>query len=226
LAVCPPAGTGPVDRGGCERPVTAPPLGVDPIDRMVLTADGTVTTLLEACTGEPIVTDALRCSGAATLDRLHRTSSGWWQANTDLLALSPTERLTARRVSLRGARRGTAYVAAESLVVPDRLPDLVAHRLARPGSSLGRVLVAGRLETRREIVEIAAAPAGPVWAALDVRPDATLLRRTYTIEIGGHAVALVTEWLVPGRLASASCTPARPERGPYAVHGAEFVVDL
>ena len=33
---------------------------IDPFDRMLLTADGTVTTLLEACTGEPIMTRTTR----------------------------------------------------------------------------------------------------------------------------------------------------------------------
>jgi hypothetical protein len=38
---------------------------------MLLTADGKVTTVLEACTGEPIVTRTTRQTGPATLERLH-----------------------------------------------------------------------------------------------------------------------------------------------------------
>ena len=46
----------------------APPVGtrsldLDPVDRMLLTADGTVTTLLEAGAGEPIVTATTRQAG-------------------------------------------------------------------------------------------------------------------------------------------------------------------
>jgi hypothetical protein len=55
---------------GWVHPVPTRPLDLDPFDRMLLTADGTVTTLLEACTREPIVTRTTRQAGPATLDRL------------------------------------------------------------------------------------------------------------------------------------------------------------
>jgi chorismate-pyruvate lyase len=118
------------------------------------------------------------------------------------LHLAPAERLMARRVTLNGSRSGAVYVLAESLVVPDRLPDWFADRLLHAGVSLGRLLAAGQLETRREIHQIVAGRAGEAADHLDVRPGATLLRRTYTILIGQRAVAAVTEWLVPGRLAA------------------------
>ena len=98
-------------------------MDIDPFDRMLLTADGTVTTLLEACTGEPIVTRTTRQAGPATLDRMLAATGPWWHPDVQLLELAPAERLIARRVTLRGARSGVAYVLAESLVVPDRLPS-------------------------------------------------------------------------------------------------------
>jgi beta-ribofuranosylaminobenzene 5'-phosphate synthase len=173
---------------------------LDPFDRMLLTADGTVTTLLEACAGEPIVTRTTRQSGAATLDGLRAASGCWWQPDARLLDLAPDERLMARRVTLEGAVTGVVYVLAESLVVPDRLPGWFADRLVRVGGSLGRLLAAGHLETRREIQHIVAERAGEAADNVRVRPSATLVRRTYTILIGQRAVAAVTEWLVPGRL--------------------------
>ena len=62
-----------------------------------------------------------------------------------------SERLLIRRVTLSGATSGIPYVMAEALVAPDRLPELVARALLRPGGSLGRLLAQGRLETRREL---------------------------------------------------------------------------
>ena len=101
---------------------------------MLLTTDGTVSTLLEACTGEPIVTPTTRQSGPATLEQIRIASGCWWQVDVARpLELQACERLLARRVSLRGAHRGIAYVVAEALVVPDRLPEMVAHRLRREG---------------------------------------------------------------------------------------------
>jgi hypothetical protein len=42
-------------------------LRFDPFDRMLLTADGTATSLLEACTGEPITTRTTRQAGPAKI---------------------------------------------------------------------------------------------------------------------------------------------------------------
>ena len=129
-------------------------LEFDRFDRMLLTTDGTVTTLLEACTGEPIVTRTTRQSGPAPLDELRASPGCWWHPSPELLEVVPFERLLARRVTLSGARSGIAYVMAEALVAPDRLPELTAHALLRPGASLGRLLAEGRLETRRELLGI------------------------------------------------------------------------
>jgi chorismate-pyruvate lyase len=92
-----------------------------PIDRMVLAADGTLTTSLEACIGEPIVTRITRQEGPARLGTLLAASGEWRHADTRLLELAPTERLIARRVTLRGARSGISYVVADVLIAPDRL---------------------------------------------------------------------------------------------------------
>jgi chorismate-pyruvate lyase len=120
--------------------------------------------------------------------------------------------LIVRRVTLRGARSGVAYVSAESLVVPNRLPEALADRLREPGASLGRLLATGRLETRRELLEIVAVWAGAVGERLGVRPSARLCRRTYAIVVGGRTVAAVSEWLAPGRLATMTRPIASPLR--------------
>ena len=107
-------------------------------------------------------------------------------------------------MTFRGAHTGAAYVLAESLVVPDRLPGPVAHGLRRAGASLGRLLAAGQLESRRDILEITAVRAAADGDDLDVAPSAVLVRRCDTILIGERPVAAVSEWLAPGRLEAAS----------------------
>ena len=204
-----------VDANDGDSAMLARSLGLDRFDRMLLTTDGTVTTLLEACTDEPIVTRTTRQSGPATLEQLRATTGCWWHPRAQLLEVVPSERLLARRVTLSGASTGVAYVVAEALVAPDRLPDLVAHGLLRAGGSLGRLLAHGQLETRREIVGISAVRAGAIGEHLAVGSNTRLIRRTYTIALGGQSVAAVTEWFCPGRLAAA--TPAVASR---------FVVDL
>ena len=219
------------------RPGKWEPADVDPFDRMLLTADGTVTTLLEACTGEPVVTGTTRQAGPATLELLAATEH-WWQPDAQLLELAPTERLIARRVTLRGGRSGVAYVLADSLVAPDRLPDALGTRLLRAGASLGRLLAARQLETRREILDIVAVRAGDAGDHLGVRPSTKVIRRSYTIVIDRRTVAAVTEWLPPGRLAAQTPTsnttrtvawqaiPRARSGLPHVRGGCEFVADL
>lgn len=223
---------------GVTGPDPAGSVDVDPLDRMLLTADGTVTTLLEACTDEPISTATIRLAGPAPLEQLLIAGGRWWHPDARLLDLAPQERSIVRQVILRGERSGVAYVLAESLVAPDRLPDLVAARLRHPGSSLGRLLAASELETRREVLDIVAVRAGEAGDHLGVPPGAQLARRTYTIGIGRQPIAAVTEWIAPGRLAALTRATGRagvavqlPRRRArdghgHARRGAEFVTDL
>ena len=182
---------------------------IDPFDRMLLTTDGTVTTLLEACTGEPIVTRTTRQTGPASIGQLGADAGVWWHPDADLIELAPAEPVLARRVVLRGARSDVAYVFAESLLAPQRVPGAISDDLLGAGASLGRVLAAGRLETRRSIVEIVAARADDVCDQMGVARRTALTRRTYTIAFGRRPVAAVTEWLVPGRLSVMSRTRRR-----------------
>jgi len=177
---------------------------LDPFDRMLLSADGTVTTLLEACTGEPIATRATRQAGPATLETLLAAAGGWWHPDPELLELALAERLIARRALLLGACSENTYLLAESLLAPDRLPTPLAERLTRAGTSIGRLLTGWPLETRREVLEITPIRAGDVSHHLGVGPGETLARRTYRIVIRRRTTVLVTEWLAPGRLAAAA----------------------
>ena len=189
-------------------PTTAPHLSylaaadLDPFDRMLLSADGTVTALLEACTGEPIATRTNRQAGPATLNTLLAATGRWWHPDPTLLELVPAERLIARRALLLGTRSEIPYVLAESLVAPDRLPTPLAERLTLEGTSIGRLLTGWSLETRRELLEITALRAGDASDHLSVEPGETLARRTYRIVIGQRTAVVVTEWLAPGRLAA------------------------
>ena len=220
-----------------EPTVSTRPLDIDPFDRMVLTADGTVTTLLEACTAEPVVTRTTRLAGPATLEAMLTNVGRWWHPDAEILELAPAERLIARRVTLRGARSGVAHVLAESLVVPDRLPDPIADDLVRPGASLGRLLATHQLETRRAILEVVGVRAAEAGEHLGVATNASVARRTYAIIIGQQAVAAVTEWISPGHLAAmaragsatngvSQSLPRAGERAPGGRRRLEFVADL
>jgi len=176
------------------------PLYIDPVDRMLLTADGPVTTALADFIGESIVARRVRQAGPARLSTLVTAAGPWWHADEELLGLAPLERVIARRVVLCGARSRIPYVLAEALVVADRLPGMIADRLLLADASLDRLLAAARVEARRELVDIAAARAEDAANDLDTARRAMLARRASAIVIGDRTVAAATDWLVPGRL--------------------------
>jgi chorismate-pyruvate lyase len=186
-------------------------LDLDPLDRMLLSTDGTVTTLLEACAGEAIATRTTRMAGPAARDLLLAAVGRWWHPDEALLELVPGERVMARRVVLTGAGSKVPYLLAESLVAVDRLSTAVSERLMRAGASLGRVLIGGSIATRRQLLEIDDTRAAEGSDDLAVSAGTTLARRTYRITGGDGPAALVTEWLVPGRLSEfALASPGSP----------------
>jgi DNA-binding NarL/FixJ family response regulator len=204
MRTCATPAVGPYTDGVARRrlPAATPSLDIDPFDEMLLAAGGAVTTMLEACTGEPIESHPVRHAGPDTVDRLVARSGTWWRPDPRKLDLAREERVIVSRVSLCGAHSRVAYVLAESVVVPDRMPHAVAERMRHAQVSLERLLAAGQLESRRDPVKLAAVRAGADGDHLAVRPSATLARRTYTVMAGNRPVAAVTEWLPPGRLAA------------------------
>jgi chorismate-pyruvate lyase len=187
-------------------------LDLDPLDRMLLSSDGTVTTLLEACAGEEIATRTTRKAGPAVRELLLAAAGRWWHPDETLLELGPGERLIARRVVLTGTRSDVPYLLAESLVAVDRLSAPALERLTHAGASLGRVLIAGSIATRRQLLELVATRAAESSDELGVSPGITLARRTYRITAGDRVAAVVTEWLVPGRLREVTSTGQDAQR--------------
>ena len=92
---------------------------LDRFDRMLLTTDGTVTTLLEACTGEPIATRDTAVGAGHARGAPHGAGC-WWHPGADLLDVESSERCSSD-VTLSGATSGIPYVMAEALVALDRL---------------------------------------------------------------------------------------------------------
>jgi chorismate-pyruvate lyase len=198
---------------GPGTPTSWATLYLDPVDRMLLTADGPVTTTLADCTGEPIVARRVRQAGPARLGTLVAAAGAWWHADEDLLGLAPLERVIARRVVLCGARSQIPYVLAEALVVADRLPAMIADRLLLADASLDRLLVAARVDTRRELVDVVSVRAGDSADHLGTARRAMLVRRASAIVIGDRTVAAMTDWLVPGRLTATLVARGRAAAG-------------
>jgi chorismate-pyruvate lyase len=101
--------------------------------------------------------------------------------------------VVAREVVLTGRYRGDVYSYAPSLLVTDRLPEAVQAELVTNPGGLGKILIAARVESRREILwygreRLEETPPG----VAGLRPG-EFISRTYRIISGGQPIMLINE---------------------------------
>ena len=149
--------------------------------RMLLTTDGTVTSLLEGSFGAPVAVDTLT------------------NAVDDAGARS-----LRRTAVLRLADSGRPLLRATSVLAVDRLPSAARTALLAGEEPIGSVLRAARLETRRELAPYREDTAtAEDAAALGVEIGSPIFERTYRIVSFSRELAVVTE-RVPATLFDAA----------------------
>lgn len=149
---------------------------IGPLFRALLVTDGTVTKFLEAVMMEPVKV-TIASQSDLSLDRPH----------SELIAEAGC-RLISREVTLVGARTGRHFADAASILVVDRLPDMVRDRLDDHPQGLGRILLESGLETRREVLWFGREP-----SSRHGKGTAGRICRTYRIISGGLPLMLITE---------------------------------
>jgi chorismate-pyruvate lyase len=150
-----------------------------PIQRLLLSTDGTMTTALAAYYGEQI---------------------GVWVLGQEIvvlaepdeeLDLTPGERVLARRVLLFGQRSGASLLYGRSRVALDRLSPEPKAQLLVGDTPIGLVLRHYRLETFRAPLDVGVRPGnGEVAAHLG---SGLLCFKTYAIMAGGRPLMVVHE---------------------------------
>jgi chorismate-pyruvate lyase len=172
-------------RGGVPIPVGLPDSMTasesSDLRRMLLDNPGTVTHLLEALTGEPIVADVVRQYSI-------RTSS------ENGLGVAEGQPITHRMAVLRGGTTDLPYIYAESRFLPGRLPEMAQVQLDRTSDPIGRVLVAHGLKAGRQVLP----QPGPLGSdALSVMAgfrSEVVWSRAYRLIINELPVFAICEW--------------------------------
>jgi chorismate-pyruvate lyase len=145
---------------------------------MLLQSDGTVTSLLEACFGAPVVVETI---ANEVDDRLPTPLE---------LELAPHRPVLWRQVVLRVDDR--PVLRASSVLALDRLDEHACFALLAGDQPIGHVL--RRFDTHRQLL---ARDCGEATAAdqldLGVEPDELVHSRTYRILSGTRPLAVVTE---------------------------------
>ena len=156
-----------------------------PFQRALLVIDGTVTRFIEAYTFAPIEVVLLHQE-----TRTLPTNHVW-------LDVEKGTEVVARQVVLqtgqKDGQKPTVHAYATSLIVLNRIPQIVREGLTLKGQGLGQLLQRSGLETRRDLL----------WWGFDHPTDLPeflhhlegepFLSRTYRIVTGEHPIILINE---------------------------------
>jgi chorismate-pyruvate lyase len=167
-----------------SRPANLSPVNLrtlTPMQRALLSIDGTVTKFLEAYLLEPIESVLL----TQQTQRL-QTDHPW-------LALAAPGEVVARQVLLRGRYSATIYAYAVSLLAIDRLPPTLMQDLAHEPAGIGRVLLNSQIENRREILWYGREDLANLPETIERDTGSNFISRTYRIIAGGQPVMLINE---------------------------------
>jgi chorismate-pyruvate lyase len=154
---------------------------LDPLRRVLLATDGTVTKFLEALTLEPVVIEGLQ-----EYDRTLTERHGQLDAE-------PGTRVVGRQVALVGKFSRTFHAGATSLTIPARLPKELRAELKNNEAGIGQAIRKVGLETRREILWYGFEPEAHVASELSEHFSAGCYARSYLIITQHKPVMLIHE---------------------------------
>ncbi len=154
---------------------------LDPLQRILLISDGTLTDTLEAAFLEPIELRKLAIkSGPARMDFPE-------------LGIAQGEPLMERTILLCGETSGRTYVRAESQLALERLPPRFQEELVESNLPMGRLWSEHRLETWKELLTVSRHRMGEMAADFGCAPETECLARRYLVISGGRPLMLIAE---------------------------------
>ena len=156
---------------------------LSPVQKILLSTDGSVTRMLEVITGFPV--------------RLETHSQHVEPADTEtagVLQCREGEDVNHRLVTIRRDPSGEVLLTAVSHALVARLPPEFREDLMRADIPIGKILLRHRIEARREIREIRASPADAGTAGiLGILQGEPVLSRRYEIIHGGAPLLSIQE---------------------------------
>ncbi len=156
--------------------------GVSDLERIMLACDGTFTFQLEAYVRELIEVEILSYA--------RRPITG---AAAKVMKSAPGDIVWERKVLLRGAETGEAYVFAHSYVDAGRLPKALADDLQASPAGIGRLFVDYRLSIYRDLVGYFFEDGAPYAPWFPKRNNLQFLARVYRVFFENRPVMIITE---------------------------------
>lgn len=154
---------------------------LEPLQRVLLVTDGTLTEILEAAFMERVELVKLAQQTSLAI------------GTEPLIEATPGETLIERRILLRGRDSGRNYAYAESLIAIDRLGASFRDELFESNVPLGRLWLEHKMETFREILTVRRQAAGDLSRHFGCTPMSPLLSRTYRVLVAKRPAMIITE---------------------------------
>ena len=155
------------------------------IPRVLLTTNGTLTHVLEACFLEHINV----CKLAQ-----HNTLRTFQQP---YLTIATAENIMVRKILLQGQRTQRHYVYAESFVLCDRLSEPVRQELTHTDTPIGKVLNHHQVESYKRFVAYHQEPAAEIGQYFALAADQQIFSRTFVVYSHQQPIMVITEKIPP-----------------------------
>ena len=154
---------------------------LEPLQRVLLTSDGTLTEILEAASLERI--------------QLIKVSQQLTAANTHHPLLSGSKEPLLERIKLlRGTKSGKNYAYAESFIAIERLAPEFREKLVNSNIPLGRLWLEYRLETFKELRDMRCQSANELCSYFGCAGTSPLLVRAYQVFSATEPIIAITEY--------------------------------
>jgi len=159
---------------------------LEPLQRVLLVTDGTLTEILEATFLERI--------------ELIKVAQQVISATASHAQLCPDSKdnLLERKILLRGAKSGRNYAYAESLIAFERLNPAFRDELLNSSTPLGRLWLEHKLESFKELLEVRCQMANDLCHYFKCDDVSPLLVRTYRVFSATRPVMSITEYFPVG----------------------------
>ena len=169
------------DLHGTTHSSSIEPSKLTPFQRVILTADGTLTEILEAYLSEKLHVVKL-FEGIISITQ-----------DITLLDIQAGREIIERKILLQGKESGCNLLYAESIIVPDRLEEKFREKLLNSEIPMGKLWVEHKLETFKEIITSSQEPARGLSDYFKIKKADQLLCRTYRVFSNRQPIMMITE---------------------------------
>jgi chorismate-pyruvate lyase len=157
------------------------PSELSALQRILLTTDGTLTDILEACFLEEM--------------QVVKLSEELVSLTQDIpsMQLNKGTEVISKRILLRGRISRKNFIYAESIIVPERLDEKFRDELLQTKTPLSKFWLEQRTETFKEILDSGKEPANGLSMYFNLEPEENMLFRTYNVFSNRQSIMMITE---------------------------------